>query len=40
LSGQDVGSEGPDIQEVINYRKAMDFLEEIRAKGEGVTEDL
>jgi len=40
LSGQDVVARDRDIQEVINYRKAMDFLEEIRAKGEGVTEDL
>jgi Fic family protein len=40
LSGQDVVARDRDIQEVINYRKAMDFLEEIRARGEGVTDDL
>jgi len=40
LSGLDVVARDRDIQEVINYRKAMDFLEEIRAKGQGVTEEL
>jgi Fic family protein len=40
LSGQDVVARERDIQEVINYRKAMDFLEEIRSMEGNITEDL
>jgi len=40
LSGQDVVARDRDIQEVINYRKAMEFLEETRGEGKGITEGL
>jgi len=40
LTGQGVVARDRDIQEVINYRKAMEFLEEIREKGQGVSEEV
>jgi len=40
LSGQDVVARERDIQEVINYRKAMEFLEEIREKKQEISEEL
>ena len=36
LAGQDVVARDRDIQEVINYRKAIEFISEIRIKDEGL----
>src|SRR3989339_527493 len=36
LAGQDVIARERDIQEVINYRKAIEFISEIRIKDEGL----
>jgi len=40
LTGQGVVARDRDIQEVINYRKAMEFLEEIREESQGVNEEV
>jgi len=40
LAGQGVVARDRDIQEVINYRKAMDFLEEVREKEQGISEEI
>ena len=40
LAGQGVVARDRDIQEVINYRKAMEFLEEVREKAQGVSEEV
>jgi Fic family protein len=42
LAGQDVVARDRDIQEVINYRKAMDFIEELRTQNQEpkINEDL
>ncbi|MDP2585419.1 MAG: hypothetical protein Q8P29_00905, partial [Candidatus Levybacteria bacterium] len=34
LAGQDVVARDRDIQEVINYRKAMDFISELKVQSE------
>ena len=36
LAGQDVVARDRDIQEIINYRKAIEFISEIRIKDEGL----
>ena len=40
LAGQDVVARDRDIQEIINYRKAMEFLEEIRENKQEISEEL
>lgn len=40
LAGQDVVARDRDIQEVINYRRAMEFLEEIREKKQAISEEV
>lgn len=40
LEGEDVVARARDIQEVINYRKVMDLLEELAAKREGYEKDI
>jgi len=40
LAGQDVIARDRDIQEIINYRKAMEFLEETRERKQEISEEL
>lgn len=40
LAGQEVVARDRDIQEVINYRKAMDLLEEVREAKQPISEEL
>jgi Fic family protein len=40
LAGQEVVARERDIQEIINYRKAMEFIEEIRDKRQEISEEL